>query len=270
MSVTTSQDTYRGDDNRPLQQGDIFITSGVVRLASASVPFTPPAWIDFDQQRNKLAEPTMFAAGLDSVGGRALVMVLSHDCHLDKEINIAARALLKADRNLSESDAYAKAENDETLDRFVIVSPLVDVDLLSAVRNENARTGLLAGRTVGYFPLPSEPSLSLDDVVVDLSYRTTVDRLTLTRRLTSLTDPARLRLRYALARMDSLRTQDLSLEIQEAVGQRIIDIKLPRKGQQTVKLLLENGKTLEVLPKPGDTAQGGPGRRRIPKKTDLK
>lgn len=267
MSAVTSQETYRGDSTRPLQQGDIFITSGVVRLALASDPYAPPAWIDSDRIRNKLDAPTPFAPGLDSVGGRALVMVLSHDCHLDKEINIAARALLKADRNLSENDAYAKAENDDTLDRFVIVSPLVDVDLLPVARNQNARTDLLAGRTVGYFPLPQEPSLNLDGVVVDLSYRATVDRLTLTRRLTSLTDPARLRLRYALARMDSLRTPDLNSNLQEAVGQKIIDVKLPRKGQQTIKLMLDNGKTLEVLPKPGYTTLDEPARRKIPKKT---
>lgn len=270
MSAASSQETYRGDNIRPLQQGDIFITSGVVRLSPASDPFAPPAWIDSDQIRNRLAEPTPLAPGLDSVGGRALVMVLSHDCHIDKEINIAARALLKADLSLDENDAYAEVENDSTLDRFVIVSPLIDVDLLPVARNENARTDLLTGRTVGYFPLPEEPSINLAGVVVDLSYRTTVDRLTLTRRLTSLTDPARLRLRYALARMDSLRTPDLDSDLQEAVGQQIIDVKLPRKDQQTIKLLLGNGKTLEVLPKSGDTAQDGPGRRKIPKKSGLK
>ncbi len=265
--MAASQDTYRGDSIRPLQQGDIFITSGVVRLAPTSDSFAPPAWIDSDQIRNKLAEPTPLTPGLDSVGGRALVMVLSHDCHLDKEINIAAQALLRADPNLGENDAYAAVENDDTLDRFVIVSPLVDLDLLPVARNQNARVGLLSGRTVGYFPLPQAPSLNLDGVVVDLSYRATVDRLTLTRRLTSLTDPARLRLRYALARMDSLRTPDLNSDFQEAVGQKIIDVKLPSKGQQTIKLVLDNGKTLEVLPKPGDTTQDGPRRRKIPKKT---
>ena len=156
MSAENSRDTYRGDNLRPLQQGDIFTTSGVIRLALTSDPFTPPAWIDFDHVRNKLDAPTPLAPGLESVGGRALVMVLSHDCHLDKEINIAARALLKADRNLSENDAYTEAENDGTLDRFVIVSPLVDIDLVPVARNQNARADLLAGRTVSYFPLPTD------------------------------------------------------------------------------------------------------------------
>ena len=44
--------------------------------------------------------------------------------------------------------------------------------------------------------------------------------------------------------MDSLRTPDLGTDFQDAVDQKIIDVKLPRKGQQTIKLLLENGKTL--------------------------
>ena len=79
--------------------------------------------------------------------------------------------------------------------------------------------GLLpAGRIVGYLPIPDSPELALPETVADLGHRTTVDRLTLTQRLTSLTDGARLRLRYALARMDSLRIPDVGAELEAALG----------------------------------------------------
>lgn len=226
MPALTHPDIYRGDSTRPLQQGDIFITSGVIRLTLVGNTFAPPAWAVYDHAGSRLAEPNPSGHGLDSIGGRALVMVLSHDCQLDREINVAERALLRENKNLSEDDAYAMAENNDELDRFAIVSPLVDVDLLPSARNKNSLADLLAGRMVGYLPLPDEPFLNLTGVVVDLSYRATVDRLTLTQRLTSITDPARLQLRYALARMDSLRTPELISDIREAVGQKIIDVQL--------------------------------------------
>lgn len=50
-------------------------------------------------------------------------MVVSHDCHLDKELHLAARALRAVAATLTEADAYSRAEADGTLDRHVIVSP---------------------------------------------------------------------------------------------------------------------------------------------------
>ena len=260
------REVYSKANTRPLQQGDIFFTSGVERIIASGENFAPRAWAAYDETESPLALPKQFMGGLKSIGGRAIIMVLSHDCQLDKEINIAARELMKKDSNLSEDEAFAQAEKNDELDRFVVVSPIVDADLLLAARDENSLSDIQLGRTVGYYPLPNESSFSLQGVVVDLSYRTTVDRLTLTDRLVSLSDPARLQLRYALARMDSLRTPDLSSDLTGAVGQKIVDIQLPKKGRQTIKLILDNGKSIEVLPKPGNTSQDGPSRRVIPKK----
>lgn len=250
-------EVYSNTNTRPLQQGDIFFTSGVERIVASSENFAPLAWTAYDETECVLADSKQFMGGLKSIGGRAIVMVLSHDCQLDKEINIAARALMKKDKNLSEDEAFAESEKNDELDRFVLVSPIVDTALLFAARDENSLSDIQLGRAVGYYPLPDEPSLSLQGVVVDLSYRTTVDRLTLTNRLVSLSDPARLQLRYALARMDSLRTPDLSSDLTGAVGQKIVDIQLPKKGRQTITLILDNGKSIEVLPKPGNTSQDG-------------
>lgn len=261
------EEFYSGDNERPLQQGDIFATSGIIRITSPENDFSPDAWAAYDKVRSTLASPTTNSVGLDSIGGRALTMVLSHDCHLDKELNLAARALMKKDSKLSEATAFEIAENNDELDRYVIVSPVVDADLLLAARDQNSLSELVAGRVIGYFPLPDSPSRNLEGVIVDLSYRATVDRLTLVDRLCSLSDPARLQLRYALARMDSLRTPDIGEDLEAAVGQRIVDIKLPKRGNQTITLILENGKSIEILPKPGNTPQDGPARKKNPKKT---
>ncbi len=243
------EEFYSHDNGRPLQQGDIFATSGIIRITSSDNESSPDAWAVYDKVRSTLASPIPNSGGLDSIGGRALTMVLSHDCHLDKEINIAARALMKKDSKLNEAAAFEIAEDDHELDRYVIVSPIVDVDQLLAGRDQNSLSELIAGRIIGYFPLPDSPSRNLEKVIVDLSYRATVDRLTLVDRLCSLSDPARLQLRYALARMDSLRTPDVGGDLLAAVGQRIVDIKLPKRGIQTITLILENGKSVEVLPK---------------------
>lgn len=261
------EEFYSRNNARPLQQGDIFATSGIIRITSTENDSSPDAWAAYDKVRSALASPTANSVGLDSIGGRALTMVLSHDCQLDKEINIAARALMKKDSKLSEEVAFEIAEADDQLDRYVIVSPIVDADCLLAARDQNSLSELVAGRVIGYFPLPDSPSRNLKGVIVDLSYRTTVDRLTLVDRVCSLTDPARLRLRYALARMDSLRTPDVAGDLMAAVGQRIVDIKLPKRGNQTITLILDNGRSVEVLPKPASTPQGGPARKKIPKTT---
>ena len=100
--------------------------------------------------------------------------------------------------------------------------------------------------------------------MVDHGHRTTVDRLTLTRRLASITDPARLQLRYALARMDSLRTPDLTAELEAALGKRVSRISRPTGKRITLLIELEDGTALEVLPRPGDTPLDGPRRRSVP------
>lgn len=220
---------------RPLQQGDLFVTSGVARVVPASAPSENPSiaatgpsgTAPFETHRSALDEPLPPSGmpALDVVGGRVLVMVVSHDCQLDKELHHAARRLQK--EGLSEVAAYAQAESDDTLDRNVTVSPVVELTELPLAGDPNFDTNVRAGRVVGYLPVPARAGLLPAEAVVDLGYRTTADRATLTQRLASLTDPARLQLRYALARMDSLRTPDLGAELEAAVGQRITSVDPP-------------------------------------------
>lgn len=225
--------------------------------------WAPAAWRAYETFRHTFAA-TNAALGVpaqDVVAGLGLMMVVSHDCHLDKELHLAARALLRANPGWDEDRAYEKAEADDTLDRHVIVSPLVSPHDVPV----EDKSMLHAGRIVGFLPVPASPRHGLTTpALVDLGHRTTVDRLTLTRRLASITDIARLQLRYALARMDSLRTPDLNVELEAAVGQRVTGIERPTGKRATLVITLEDGSALEVLPRPGQTPLDGPRRQAVP------
>jgi hypothetical protein len=122
------------------------------------------------------------------------------------------------DHGLDEDTAFVIAEADDTLDRHVIVSPVVMLDAVLDPDDTDNRALMRRGRLLGHLPLDDHEPLGIAGMVVDLGYRATVDRLSLDRRLVSLTDPARIRLRYALARMDSLRTPDIGHELDLALG----------------------------------------------------
>ena len=255
-----SAGVYSPDTGRPIQQGDLFITSGVTRTVLQGEAYTPQAWSSFSDDVGVVAAAAGSMPGLAALGGRALVMVVSHDCHLDKEAHQRARTLVK-ESGLSVDDAFRLAEDDDALDRHVIVSPVVPLDAVAAAGDRSNRALMRKGRLLGYYALEDNADLGLVNVVVDLGMRATVDRLTLDQRLVSLTDPARIQLRYALARMDSLRTPDIGHELDLALGQRITEVVRPDSVRPHVSLVLEDGSVLDLLPRPGDTPQTGPRRR---------
>jgi hypothetical protein len=252
------------NSGRPLQQGDVFVTSGMVRIAAGGDAFVPPTWAEFETRRLALEPQKASLPALDAAGGRALVTVVSHDCQLDKELHHAARALMKADPDLSEDAAYDRAEDDDTLDRHVVVSPLIELAALPLAADPNTAGLLRAGRIVGYLPVPAQDPILPRDAVVDLSYRATVERNTLTDRLAALSDDARLALRYALARMDSLGTPDIGAELEAAIGLRIMQVIRPDAKNPTIRMRLEDGTAVEMLPRPAVNPPQGAGRQRLP------
>ena len=262
-----SDSFFSEDVDLPLQQGDLFLTSGVTRVGFANAAHTPMAWSSFSTHRSDFAPSLKTVPGLTSLSGRAAVMVVSHDCHIDKEVNIRARELMR-EHKLSEDEAYARAEDDDSLDRHVVVAPVIRVDDLVAPEDKDGRGQLLSGRRIGYLPLPTRPEFGINDLVVDLGYRCTVDRLTLTQRLVSLSDDARVQLRYALARMDSLRTPDIGVELEKAVGQKVIGVDRPMGKRMTIVLHLSDGSDLELLPRPAATQAQGQGRQLPPSTTE--
>jgi hypothetical protein len=121
----------------------------------------------------------------------------------------------------------------------------------------------MSGHVVGYLPVPAlivSGATLIPEAVVDLNYRTTLDRLAYAQRLSCISEPARDRLRYALARLDVLPT--LESQLSDAVGQRVVKARVHKKNPLMVQLTLEDGSVLELLKTPGSPRPGPTSRTR--------
>lgn len=240
-----SRDFYAGTDGPP-QQGDILL-AGVSRLV-AEDRYTPPQWSPLDAFDVTIPGRSDDAPDLRLAAGTSLVMVTSHDCHFDKEWNRRRSQLIKS--GLTEEAAGREASEDPTLDRTFTASPLLRPDNLDVDRGN-----LMAGRMLGYLPVPASADGLIPEAVVDLTYRVTLDRLDIVR-LACLSPAARAQLRHALARLDALRSVSVGFEIEAVVGRHIASVTFPSANPLTVRLHLDDGTTIELLQQPSDPTRG--------------
>jgi len=232
--------------NGPPQQGDVLL-AGVARLVAAD-RFTPLQWSRLDAY-----DVTVTSAGgehtdLRLATGPALVMVTSHDCHFDKEWNRRRAALMND--GVPEAEAERLAGEDTTLDRTFTASPLIRPEELDVDRGN-----LMAGKVLGYLPVPASADGLVPEAVVDLTYRVTLDRLDIVR-VVSVSTPARAQLRYALTRLDSLRAVTIGFEIEAVVGRHIEHVTFPKSNPLLVRLELDDGSMIELLQQPTDPDEG--------------
>jgi len=264
--VSSPTDYYSRVDAAP-QQGDILLAH-VARVV-ADDDFAPPRWKVLDESRSALLPAALLESGevlpaLRVAGGRCLVMVTTHDCGLDKDFNAVVDRLVKQ-KGLSEEEAMRLAETRPDLDRTFQVSPLLDpadVEIAGIFVDQGL---LLSGRYVGYLPVAElvvAGKVFIPSAVVDLNYRTTIDRLSYTRRVSCVSESTRERLRYALARLDVLRTPTLESELSTALGQVITKAAVHKKNPLLVQLTLEDKSVIELLRKPGSPAPGPVARSR--------
>lgn len=238
----------------PLKQGDILL-AGVTRLM-AEDQFSPTPWEALDEYVVMAESAKPDGSPLRAALGPALVMVTSHDCHFDKEWNRRRGELMRS--GLSVEEAESEAEQDATLDRTFTASPLIDP------RDVNVERGnLLAGNAVGYLPVPTSDDGLVPEAVVDLTYRCTVDRLDVFR-VSCVSNAVRAQLRYALARLDSLRATQLGFEVEAVLGHGITKVEIPSKDPMAVRLHLDNGTTVDLLQHPGEP-EGGASRTAAPR-----
>lgn len=246
-----TEDFYSENEGPP-RQGDILL-AGVSRLV-AEDRFTPAGWESLDA-----ADATIALSGRDEplrvVAGPALVMVTSHDCHFDKQWNRTRDRLMRD--GMDEEAATGQVDADTTLDRTFNGSPLVRPDHLSL-----DRANLMAGHVIGYLPVPPSADGLVPEAVVDLTYRATLDRLDILR-VTGISNAARAKLRYALARFDTLRTASIGFDIEAVVGRQITAVTVPRRDPLLVCLRLDDGAEIELLQQPGEPG-GGPARSAPP------
>lgn len=226
----------------PLNQGDILVAP-VARVCTGDF-FVPDRWDRLDQDEHTVHRPDGGGGDVHVLSGRAVVMVTSHDCHHDKEWNAARRRLLGAGH--SPQDAETIAEADDAPDRTFQASPLIPLEDFAPGDRGNYR----AGRVTGYFPVPESPDGAFPPSVVDLTYRCTIDRKAITTRRWCLSNEARDRLRYAIARFDSFRTVEVAETIEQAVGRSITGVTVDDSSRLAVVLTLDDGSELRLVQPP--------------------
>jgi hypothetical protein len=225
-----------------LQQGDILLT-GVARIVGDD-GYSPAQWEPLDTHDVYVDGVKSDGSAVRFFAGFGLAMVTSHDCQLEKEWNRRRSELLAQGK--SEEEAAAEAAADPTLDRTLVASPLVDLDDIAIDRGN-----LLAGHVVGYVPVPASPDGLVPECVVDLSYRCTLDRFDVVR-VVSVSGLARGQLRYALVRLDALRTPNLGFTVEDVIGRSIQRVDVPKRNPLTVRLVLDDGSAIELLQQPGE------------------
>jgi hypothetical protein len=222
------------------RQGDI-VLCGVSRIIAAD-RHTPPQWESLDAHFVQIEDCWDGGKPLNLAAGIALAMVITHDCQLDKEWNRRIRELER--EGMTTDRAEAAATSDSSLDRTLVVSPLIDTADLAG-----GRGNLLAGKVIGYLPVPKHPDNLVDECVVDLTYQCTVDRLDVVK-VASIRELARKHLRYALINLDALRAADLGFEIEAVVGRTIQKVEVPGRDPLTVHIRLDDGQVIQLLQQP--------------------
>lgn len=247
---------YRPDQAAPLQQGDL-VLAPLGRLAAPDAPI-PSRWQGLDQDRHRFpfaSEPELDA--VDSLVGYAPAMVVTHDCHLDKDFLERYHELRRA--GMRKADALAAAEADPDLDRFVTVAPLVPQTALRATSE-----AIFDGQVIALFGVPALPTANLPASAADLTFRATIDRHSIVTRLAVLTEESRTALRYAVARADALRTPAIGFELENAVGQRIREVRIVSGNPLLVELELSDGSAIRLVHQPAPVDQEGPARTAAP------
>jgi hypothetical protein len=247
--MTSPDDFYEWHDEP--RQGDI-VLCGVSRII-ADDRHGPAQWESLDAHFLQVDDAWDAGKPLGIAAGIGLGMVVTHDCQLDKEWNQRVRELQNG--GMETEAAEREATNDATLDRTLVVSPLVDPTEL-----RGGRGNLLAGKVIGYLPVPHHPDNLVDECVADLTYQCTIDRLDVVK-VASISEAARKQLRYALIQLDALRTADLGFEVEAVVGRTIQKVEVPARDPLTVRIQLDDGNVIQLLQQPGtpdqDTGRSG-------------
>lgn len=227
----------------------------MARLEAQPAP-TDPAWTPTDTLRLDVPAASELEPAFTVPTGYTAVLVVTHDCQMDKEANAAYARLRRQKPPVPKTEAIHQAESDPELDRFLTVVPLVG---LERIRTDNDR--LMSGQTIGYFPLPPSPERGIAECVADLTCPVTIDRNLLVSRTASLTDKARARLRLALGRLYAFRSPEIGFEVESLVGKRIIDIDRDPASPLELILSTDDGNRVRLVLQPQPPAKARPSRR---------
>lgn len=253
---------FREDDNAALQQGDILLAPVVRITRSGAVPDAGDGRL-LEQAAATVSPPKTEFGEVELRVGWGPVVVVTHDCHLEKEFQRRYRQLRK--ENYSKRAAIAEAEKDSALDRWLIVAPILDPFLNVSEGDAgaaNAAAAALRGEVIGQCPIPAYPDRGINGGVADLTWLTTIDRTTIVTRLASMNELGRARLRMALARSSALRSPEIGFLLEDIIGDRILDARRAPDNAAVVELDLRRSGTIQLMAHPGEPASGGPERTR--------
>jgi hypothetical protein len=251
-----------------LSQGDVYLAPAVMVWSAESfraMPLIPPAP---DHPGETVYTPAWGRTGASRAPAVTLatswtpVLVISHDCEIDKEFNEHVDALIRA--GVAEEEAEARASTLSELDRYILVSPLLPYDEreLASERWDAVKTG----KKIGYFPLPPMAAYEDAEFFIHLSRLCTVERrlLSPSYKLASLSEPARALLRFKLAEAHS-RNLSVVAKLESAIGRKIADVRNLKVKRQdaTVALVMDDGSEVQVGAR-ADTELPVPERNRRP------
>lgn len=234
---------YEAVPHPTLRQGDIIL--------SASVVLVPPEQRDLSAPRRgpeRLGEFQRLALWDGDEGALSPevsaelcfspVLVLSHDCDLEKEFNERVRELIAG--GVPQEQAVAAAEADASLDPFAVVAPLRDFSELPAERH----AGVRQGQRIGFFPILQLPRDG-GDYFVDLGLVATVSVQLLPHagKVASLAPESVYELRYKLSEAYAIRDLAVLQELERLTGRTILRATaLPKSGKKTsLQLFLDDG-----------------------------
>lgn len=166
------------------------------------------------------------------------VLVVSHDCELEKDFNERVRELIGEGR--SEANAISEAEGDPTLDPYAVVAPILPY----ASVPERRHGGIQSGQRIGYLPLDRLPGDG-GDYLVDLGRLCTVSVELLPQRakVASLGVESVYELRYKLSEAYAIRDLAVLQELERLTGRTIVRaVALPKSAKKTsLQLHLDDG-----------------------------
>lgn len=247
----TEQGFY-GSPGQPLRQGDLVIAP-LLRAVSA----TDPAPDDSlrrspDLQRFELATLPHKSASAEAVVNVTLGMVVSHDCYVDKAFNREVDRLRRGGARKAEAEQIAEA--DDRLDRWIVVSPVVQPDAVSA-----DLAAIERAEAVGLVVVPASTKRGINQPgVVDLGLRFSTDRKLCTRVATISQEGAD-GVRMAMLRLDLARTGGFA-DLEALVGAKLADVEVDERHPLKVRLRFGDGQQLTVTAAPQAGGTQGSGR----------
>jgi hypothetical protein len=260
---------YRDSPAELISQGDVFLAPWTMAWSAETEPAAPlvpvgpmstgarslvPAWTSGPGARRDAPAVTLATTW-------APVVVLSHDCEIDKEFNEHLDALIA--QGADPDEAAARASQRDDLDRYILVSPLLPYrsDIVAEAKWAPVR----AKQKIGYVGFPPMPAVEHAEFCLHLSRISTIERrlLRMEFKIASLTEPARALLRFKLAEALASRNLSLVSRLEAAIGRRIdVDRTLKVKRQDaSLALVLDDGSELLVGAK-ADVEPAAPERTR--------